>query len=228
MAARKDYQAKKAQQAGAETQPGGLTVNGKPIPAEFAHAIVYAQTDQGIAEESAKRQARGVATPGIRVVASEFDKKMQAYADDANNGPEPWEQSNPIEAAKARVAQPEGKAFHLFSDRVYEHSGSRGFVPERDVEGNLIKVGNMVLASMPAERAARREQHYKDLALGNEKAESERFREEQNRLSREGISPLKAGDSIGGSNNTAAYSGSDEPVSIGLNRVSSGEILAGA
>lgn len=232
MAARKDYQAKKPQNEGkneAQNEAVGevLTVKGEPIPPHLAHLISYEMTDQGIAAESAKRKAKGVATPGLRVVSSEFDKKMQAFADDAHNGPEPWEQANPIEAAKARVPDAKGKAFHLFSERVYEHSGSRGFVPERDAEGQLIKVGNMVLASMPAERAARREQHYKDLAVGAQRAEAERFAEEQNQLASMGIAPLAAGESIGGNKNTAAYTGENESVPIGLTRVSSGEILAG-
>lgn len=238
MAARKDYARKQAsanttgpQDPQAQSQPApDLTVNGKPIPVHLRHAINYAITDQGIAEEIANRKARGTATPGISVVMSEWDKKLQAFADDKSVGNEPWQASDPVEAAKSLVPDASGKAFHLFSEAVYNHSGPRGFVPERDAAGHLIKVGNMVVASMPADKAAEREQHYMDLAREAQKAEIERFRSSQEESRASGITPLAPGDSIGGLQQSVAMPGnSAEAVEIGHSRQvgNAGAILAG-
>jgi len=236
MAARKDYAQKQAATNATEAQEPQsasapeLTVNGKPIPDHLKHLINYAITDQGIADEAANRKERGTATPGISVVTSEWDKRLQAFADDKSVGNEPWQNSDPVEAAKSLVPDAGGKAFHLFSEAVYNHSGARGFVPERDRSGNLIKVGNMVLASMPTDKAAQREQHYMDLAISAQKAEIERFLDSQQESRASGITPLAPGESIGGSNKSVALDGnSSEAVNIGHSRQvgNSGAILAG-
>jgi hypothetical protein len=227
MAARKDYTAKKnAAPIEGNEERQELTVDGKPIPDHLKHVIAYDLTDQGKAEASAKLKASGRYTENrVTVASSEFDKQLLRYEDDAN-GSEPWEQANPIDAAIARVPDGAGKAFHLFGNATYDRDGARGFVPEKDAEGNLIKVGNMVLASMPEARAAKREQHYKNLALDAEKAEGERYREEQAKNASEGITPLRPGESVQGN---AAFNGLDEPTTVGHTRQvgNSGAILAG-
>ena len=43
-----------------------LTVNGKPIPVEFAHAITYAMTDQGQEEARAADLKNGMKSSGVR------------------------------------------------------------------------------------------------------------------------------------------------------------------
>lgn len=228
MAARKDYAQKKSTEPTVSAQPASaeLTVDGKPIPDHLKHVIAYDLTDQGKAERKENLKASGRYSENqVSVVSSEFDKQLLRYEDDAN-GAEPWELANPIEAAKARVPDPTGKAFHLFGNATYDRDGARGFVPEKDVNGNLIKVGNMVLASMPESRAAKREKYYKDLALQAEKAEGERYREEQARNAAAGITPLRPGDSVNGN---VAFSGQDEPTTIGHIRSvgNSGAILTG-
>lgn len=227
MAARKDYAVKKAEQPiAADTKEAVLTVDGKPIPDHLKHVIAYDLTDQGKAEASAKLKASGRYTENHTAIASsEFDKHLLRMADDAN-GAEPWENANPIDAAIARVPDATGKAFHLFGNATYDRDGSRGFVAEKDAQGNLIKVANMVLASMPADKAAKREQYFKDLAVGNEKAEGEKFREAQEQNRTQGITPLSPGETVQGN---AAFSGLDESATVGHIRQvgNSGAILAG-
>lgn len=222
MAARKDYQAKQQQAAAEQQAPGELTVKGKPIPEHLKHLITYEMTDQGIAEESVKRRERGVATPGVSVSGDAWDKRVEQFARDERTGSEPWEQADPIQAAISRVPDSTGKAFHLFGGQTFDRDGDRGFVPERDAKGNLIKVGNMVLASMDADRAKRREEHYKRISAEASQSHGEA---ELNRHASQGITPLKAGETVEG---RAAFSGEDAPASIGHTRtISAGEILTG-
>lgn len=227
MAARKDYQAKKAvesanQQTAGEEVVQVLTVNGQPIPEHVKHLITYEMTDQGIAAESAKRKERGVATPGVSVAEDAWDKRVEQFARDEATGSEPWEQADPIQAAISRVPDSKGKAFHLFGGATFDRDGDRGFVPERDGKGNLIKVGNMVLASMDAHRAKRREEHYKRLSDDAAQTHGE---VELERNASQGITPLKPGETVEG---RAAFSGLDAPASMGHTRtVSAGEILTG-
>jgi hypothetical protein len=222
MAARKDYQAKKAQAEQPEPIERVLTVKGEPIPPHLAHLIAYELTDQGIAAESAKRKAHGVATPGLSVAADDWDKRVKQFEDDAHTGSEPWEQPDPVQAAISRSADPKGKAFHLLSGATVEKEGMRGYQPERDRNGELIKVGNMVLASMDERRAAKREAYFRAQALEAEQGPAGSLQE----MSRDGVIALSAKETVSG---RTAYTGEDGPATIGHTRehVDAGAILTG-
>jgi hypothetical protein len=223
MAARKDYAAKRAAQQQAEAEKAkGLTINGQPIPDHLMHAIPYQHTDQGIAEESARRKERGVVTPGVSVSEDSWEKRLQQLADDKSTGSEPWEQADPIKAAIARVPDPRGKAFHLFGNATFDREGDRGFQPERDAKGNLIRVGNMVLASMDEERARKREEYYKQLSIEASETHGPKTLEA---YAANGVTPLRPGERVEGN---VGYSGIDAPATMGHTRsVSAGEILNG-
>lgn len=229
MAARKDYAARKAA-APVQAQPEKpaaevLTVNGQPIPDHLLHAIPYANTDQGRAELNAKLIAEGRVDPSlprVTVLSSEWDKRLQRM-EDGKDGVDPWDHHDPVEAAKSQVLNPEGKSFHLLGDRTVDRNGLRGFMPERNKRGELIKVGNMVLASVPEEVAKRRERRCMNRAIENEQSARENTFADQARLAGQGVGPLKPSDTV-----TDYQTG--ETVTIGNQRSvgEAGAILAGA
>jgi hypothetical protein len=134
-----------------------LTVNGNPIPEAFAHAIPFAHTDQGIAE----RQNNGKPRAMVEFTRDAWDKKMDQRA----AATEPWEAEDPLLEAVDAVKQP-GMAYRFLSPRVISKRGMRKYEVVTDGKGNEIKVGNMVLGTMPEDMQARRAKHYQD--KGNE------------------------------------------------------------
>jgi antitoxin (DNA-binding transcriptional repressor) of toxin-antitoxin stability system len=198
MAARKDYQNRKADSPFAEAAIGKeviLTVGGKPIPPDVAHLIPYGNTDQGIAEAAAAKVASGKVDPTlprISVGDGPFEKSLQQHAESI----QPWEVTDPIAVAKRRVPDAEHKHFHLFKggEGTNQHAIDAGFVIERDKDGREIKIASMVMGSMPLSKWEQRERFFADEAADAYKAEVETYMENQNKLARDGGDSFSGGD----------------------------------
>jgi hypothetical protein len=139
------------------TGPVVLTVNGKPIPEAFAHAIPFDHTDQGIAAKQNNGKPRAM----VEFTRDAWDKKMDQRA----GASEPWESEDPLQEAVDKVKQP-GMAYRFLSPRVISKRGLRKYELVTDRKGNEIKVANMVLGTMPIELQNKRAKHYQD--IGNE------------------------------------------------------------
>ena len=169
-----------------------FTVNGKPIPTHFAHAIPFAYTDQGLAEKAAKADPT---SHHVRVTADAFDKAIEARADAV----EPWEMPDPMkELTDAYVEQ--GMRPKFLSPRVCETRGMRGFEVVKKPNGDPVKLANMVLGVMPEEKARQRNEHYRRQGEDQLREATEKTTEEQERLisaaNAAGVSLLPAGEMI--------------------------------
>lgn len=184
------------------------TLNGNPIPEHLFGQVPFALTDQG-----AEFANRGKTKARVQVLSDEYDRNLMRVEDSI----EPWEAANPIKAAIDRVRTP-GMAYHLSSDRVVARNGLGKWLPCKDADGNLVKVGNMTLAAMPKPLFDRMERHYKDEANAALKDGINDFQVKQEQMLREareqgfssyGASPLAPGEML-------TVGDSESPMSIGL------------
>jgi hypothetical protein len=177
-----------------ETDPkAGWTVNGKPIPLEFAHLIDFKMTDQGIAEARAHDAAMPVKASGIRF-NSKFDRDLERKA-----GAEVWDSFDPLREAVDGVREP-GMNYRFLSDRAVKRRGRRGWEPVIGENGDPVKVADMVLGRMPEEKAEQRNAHYRE--VGNERLRDagEQYELDQAKAIRDakvrGFAPLRAGETV--------------------------------
>jgi hypothetical protein len=146
-----------------------LTVAGVPLTDEQILALPYRYTDQGKAEAEAADAASGINDyPRVSISSDAWDKTLNKFEESPDLDPtrsfEPWEQTNPVEAAKAMARDANAFHFHLGHHSVIAKNGSRGFVPAEDKDGKPIMLGDLQLQKMPKERWNRREKHYQELA----------------------------------------------------------------
>lgn len=215
----------------------GCTIGGKPVEEvygpEEAHLLHYAQTDQGFEERNAGRSESRV-----EITESSWDKIIAARAD----ATETWESPDPVkDVVKQHV--PPGMRPKLLSDPVVNVRGMRGWKPVIGKNGDPVKVGTMVLAVMPEERAQKRNEHYRGLAKDALVEATESLQEKHDRLLSDSrrfgmdIRPLRPGELVGGStaegygqtSRAGAVLDAPQGASIGLRstRGNSAEILEG-
>ncbi len=140
-------------------QVDGLTVGGQPIPENMRHLFPYANTDQGIAEREAEREAKPRASASV--TRDQHYKSLERFGD-SRLAREPWEGADVMqEIIDAHL--PEGHRPKFLSDRVVKRQGLRGWKP---VEG-APRYADMTFASMPEEKAIRRNRTFQSSA--NEK-----------------------------------------------------------
>lgn len=177
----------------------GCTIAGRPVEdvvkVEDAHLLHYDQTDQGIAARN-----EGRSESRVEITESSWDKIIAARAEAA----ETWESPDPVKDVVAQYVPP-GMRPKLLSDPVVNVRGMRGWKPVIGKHGDPVKVGTMVLAVMPEERARKRNEHYRDLAKDALVEATEGFAEKHDRLLSDSrrfgmdIRPLRPGELVGGS-----------------------------
>ena len=177
-----------------EVQEEVLTVNGKPVPAEWAHLINYAMTDQGQAEARARDLATGNKLSGVTVTGDAWDKGLDRMADS-----EPWDSFNPLSEAVGAVARP-GFEYRALSPRVCDKRSLRGWEPVKKENGDLLKVGNLFIGEMPLRKKQRRNDHYRGLSEEAVAQAAANYAADQEKLVRDanvtGLAPLRAGDHV--------------------------------
>lgn len=155
-------------------------VNGVPIPPELAHAIPYDNTDEGLAEIREKRTHAMT-----EFLADPVDKQVSARRDFLHDNDEPWMAPDPLkEVADAHVQR--GMRPKFLSPSKVDREGTRGWKPVAGKNGDPIRLGNLILAEMPEEKARARNRHYEGLGqtkLAEIQAEHE---QEQARLVSDG------------------------------------------
>lgn len=198
-----------------------LTVNGKPIPVEFAHLINFAMTDQGQAEARANDVKNGMKSSGARVTGDAWDKTLQRKTE-----AQVWDGFDPLKEAVDAVREP-GMEYRFLSDRVTKRRGRRGWEAASDADGKPVVVAGMTLGKMSTEAAQKRNSHYQE--VGNEmlRDAAERYEEGQTKLIREakvkGLAPLRAGDTLTDSH---AHPGMVTPVGFTSSRGLDGDQAA--
>jgi hypothetical protein len=176
------------------------TVNGVPVsslPTHVQDLITYAMTDQGVAEKNARRvDSQGRPHSGIQVLVNEgFDQKILQRS----KAQEPWETADPLLDAKNEHAVP-GFRYRGISPTVNRKKGLRGWEPVTGAKGDVVTVGNLILARMPEEKAEKRNKHYRDIGNANAADAAGRLTEDHERAAHdsksEGIRPLRAGETL--------------------------------
>jgi hypothetical protein len=181
-----------AEAEGIDEQPT-LTVDGKPVPVEWAHLINYAMTDQGQAEARAKDATQRLKPSGIRF-NSKFDRDLEHKA-----GAEVWDSFDPLREAVDAVREP-GMEYRFLSDRAVKRRGRRGWEPVIGKAGDPVKVADMVLGKMPVANVEQRNAHYRELGNEQLREAAERYETGQAKAIRDanvkGFSPLRAGEVV--------------------------------
>lgn len=175
-----------------------LHVNGKPVPEEFAHAIPYAMTDEGIAERNANRDEPS----GVSVVRDAWDNALARGAD-LDTPHEVWEAENPLQHAidRATGGKDDGYSYKLLSERICDRKGMRRFEPAMDAKtGKPIRVANMFLGRMPVELKEKRNEHYRRIGDEMLRRVEEAYRTDQEKAIRSSgsrdVSVLHSGDQL--------------------------------
>lgn len=133
---------------------GGVLVRNMPMEAQGR--ILYRQTDEGIAEAN-----EGKVECAARVTSDPLSNSIQQRRDQlTSTDMQPWEAVDPLrEIASAHVAP--GMRPKFLSPEVVKKKGNRGFEPVIK-DGQPVKVGNLILAQMPEEKAQQRNRHYRE------------------------------------------------------------------
>jgi hypothetical protein len=109
--------------------------------------------------------------------------------------------SNPMREAATRYGRP-GMAVKFLSDRCNQVLGMRGYEVVKDPRGDVVKVGNLIMAEIPQDWADRRLRHYADESVADLKEQEAIYYENAARqIASEGgraagASPMRPGDSI--------------------------------
>lgn len=157
------------------------TVNGKPIPAAFAHAIPWEHTDQGIAERAARPHAVSA------VLTNPVTQRIGEYADQLQAGMEPWEADDPLRVVSEAHRKP-GERHRFLSPSRINDKGLRGWEPVIAPNGDPVKVGNMILGRMPEEKANQRNRKYQERGEVALRSVDKDFMEQVERSLRDGKS----------------------------------------
>lgn len=161
-----------------------LTTQGKPIPEYLWGLMPYELTDQGAAESAPTDQPRS------RIVADAHDKAIVHRRDAIlEQGMMPWEAPDARRELMDRHL-PSGHTGRFLSPSKCAHSGNRGWTPVLDSSGKEVRLGEMVLASMPKEGAAKRNAHYHGLDQVHLARVENDIQEHQERLASEAGIPL--------------------------------------
>jgi len=120
--------------------------------------LPYERTDEGIAEAQAgKSQVR------VSVTDDELSKSFRRRAEFRATELEPWEAPDPMKELAEAYVRPGFKAKFL-SPSVCDVAGTRGYEIVRNEKGDPVRLGRLMLAEMPEEKAERRNRHYQEMA----------------------------------------------------------------
>lgn len=134
-----------------------LHVGGTPVrdlPLEAQGRLLYRQTDEGIAEAN-----EGKSPHRIETVRDELTGKCLERRDAIVEGMEPWEAPNPMAELAAAHVRPGFKGKFLSPQKI-QKEGTRGYQVVKDERGDPVKLRDMPLGEMPAERVQKRNEFY--------------------------------------------------------------------
>jgi hypothetical protein len=158
--------------------PPAAHVNGREVGlGPLDHLLAGTLSDEAIAEREKLPKAR------VQVLREPLDKAFEERRDFRENESEPWMAPDPMgDIAKEHC--PVGHKPRFLSDNTVTRRGMRGWKPVIGTDGQPVKVGNMTLASMPIERAEKRNEFYR--RKGDEKL-AEIYNTQVEQISRTGL-----------------------------------------
>lgn len=148
-------------------------IGGKVVPDELYAMIPYENTDEGIAERLARPHAHA------SVTRDELSKRIERFGD-SRLAMEPWEDANPMQQIIDEHL-PEGHRPKFLSERVIRRQGKRGWQPVVGSNGDPVKLGELIFASMPEQKAAHRNKSYQAKGQAQIEQIHSEFQEKQER-----------------------------------------------
>jgi len=184
-----------------------MATNRKPTTldpmAEFA--LPGKSNEELIAEQEAldeKRAREGY--PRVSLGADPLDKAIASRLDASDELIDPWSAIDPMEATVAPYKEP-GKAYKFLSPRVCDVLGTRGYEMVLDANGNQVKMGNMMLGSIPQRIADARQAKAQKESNERVKDMQDEYTQNVDRLKRDaqgmGLRVLEPGELVPGRNN---------------------------
>jgi len=168
----------------------GLHVAGvkiEDLPENLVVKLSYQHTDESIAERNegkAESVGRVTSAARARVTASEFGRSVEERRDfrrDAETPQEVYEAPDPMkEIVEAHVA-PGMRAKFLSPGRV-DRDGTRGYELVKNIKGELVRLGRMMLGVMPETKAKARSEFYRKKGSERLTAITEEHEERQREL----------------------------------------------
>lgn len=175
------------------------TVNGKPwseIDPILRAAIPFENTDQGRAQKAAERPT----SPHRVSISDPVDRDLERRIAEAEEG-----RPTVISGALAEAAAPyvrQGFVPGFKNPDVVKQNGFQGWVPVRDANGDVVKVGEMICSEIPEGEYKRRQDEPMRAAENRLKQIDENFNESGGRIAREGITPAALRDLASGSDSS--------------------------
>lgn len=162
-----------------------LTIQGEPIPRYLWDLLTYEMTDQGAAEKNAGKEFSNV-----RVSLDAHDKRIiQRKEAVLDRGLQAWEAPDPRRELIEKHVKP-GERPHFLSPSKVAQAGTRGWVPVLDEQGREVKLGEMILATMPEDSARQREAMVAARTKRQQSQSVEQFQEQQAQmLTDAGVNP---------------------------------------
>jgi len=167
---------------------GGVLV--RDLPIEVQGRILYQQTDEGIAERNA-----GKVDSAARVTEGPLEKAIQARGDESL---QPWEAPDPMQELVKKHIQ-SGMRPRFLSTRKTDKDGKRGWEVVVDPKtGEPVKLGTLILAQMPEQKASSRNAFYQAKSEEDLREIFDEYAEKQERMIRDagarGVGVLRPGD----------------------------------
>jgi hypothetical protein len=135
---------------------GGVLV--RDLPIEMQGRIVYAQTDEGFAENN-----EGKVEGAARVISDGFNKALEQRKDDVlERDMESYEARDPLKEVHDQYIQPGMRGKFLSPRKVKENGGTGDYEIVKDAKQNPVSVHGMVLGQMPERKARARNKHYQE------------------------------------------------------------------
>jgi hypothetical protein len=167
----------------------GCHVAGVPIeelPESLVVKLAYQHTDEGIhAWKAAMERGDGSDRPANRapVTASEFGRSIEERRDFRRDaGPhEIFEAPDPMKELVEQHVEPGMRGKFLSPGRV-DRDGTRGFEIVKDLKGEPVKMGRMVLGQMPEAKARARATFYQKKGSERLSAIEQEHKERQREL----------------------------------------------
>jgi hypothetical protein len=145
-------------------------------------------TEAGIAERNAKLEAEGRLSEGPHVSVGDgpFEKSMRQKGDEFAEGRQEWEVTSPFRDTMKQHLPPGHVGRHL-SPRHIDSRGMRGWELVTDKDGKQVRTANMLLGSMPVEKAEQRKRFYAEKTAKRTRQVEEKFQESQEQARAAGL-----------------------------------------
>ena len=139
--------------------------------------------------ERRKVEAAARRTPRVEILSEPLDKSILERRDFRESSIEAWEAPDPMKELVGKYVAP-GMRPKFVSQANAALGKTGGFQPVIDQKGNPVRIGTLLLAQMPEERAAQRNKFYQEQGNSQLREIQEQYITEKERFQRDaGVRP---------------------------------------